>query len=126
MTAVASTHDPALRYARGGMGMGYDPALRARALALRLDHDMSLGDVARTLGVSHGAVGAWLRGIGQTRYIYTCKDEACGEAYFAYSTNAQYCSARCQHRAYKRRKREARRRAASQEQESNGADPGTH
>ena len=47
------------RKSRGGRPSKYAPEFRRDAVAMVLDEDRSIADVARSLGVNEGTLGNW-------------------------------------------------------------------
>lgn len=67
--------------------------LKDRALAMRLDYDLSVRTISQRLGVPRSTVGGWVRGHGETREWRDCK--LCKETFTFASSKKVFCSRNC-------------------------------
>lgn len=67
--------------------------LKDRALALRLDHGLSVRAIGERLGVPRSTVGGWLGGQGECHFTRDCL--LCKHTFFAGSDLARFCGSRC-------------------------------
>lgn len=68
-------------------------AMKERAMALRLDQDMSIHQIAEHLDLPKSTVGQWVRGHGETNILRECP--MCRHSFFAGRKDKVFCRHAC-------------------------------